>query len=326
MRRLYAVILGACLGLALLEIGFRAGSLVVSGHTYGGGVDRSEAYPARLERILNAATDRRAFTVVNLGVPGTNSAQTLHRLPEYVELYEPDLLVVLTGVNDYWNPAEVVAGADEGPWQRLHRWLSHVRVYRFVLLTLERAGSSPGGEGEGKARRTGEAQPSADGAQPTLAVLQRGPDDGGDAEATHRELRYGGAAFHFLVPTRAGVLDDAAHERLLRRHLAGIVGAGSAAGVPVVLPTYAADWGHYRVANRAIRSMADTRGALVVPQEYGANLARRIRDAPAGESLFFPDLHPRPPVYTAFAENLCETLVRERLIPLDRCAPRASSG
>jgi len=349
-RRILAVIVGLLLGLALLEIGFRIGGAVVSGragrgvparsasgdtfrilclgdsNTYGGGVERWEAYPARLEDTLNRAAGGRRFVVTNLGVPGTNSAQLLHRLPTYIASYTPDLLIVLIGVNDYWNPAETVAAPGGGVSRWVHRALSHLRVYRFFHLTLLQGGPPWTGPVDERGPSftvapEGAEAPAGDDAAPVVEITQRGPDDGGDADATHRELRYGGATFFFRIPRRAVALDDAEHRSLLRQHLRGIVDVAAAARVPLVLPTYAADWGHYKVANAGIASMSGAGGAHVVSQAFGAQLAHRIRQSKSHGSLFFPDLHPKPPVYAAYAVSLCEALVRERLIPLARCDP-----
>jgi hypothetical protein len=340
-RRILAVVVGLLLGLTLLEIGFRIGGAVVSGraergvparpaagdtfrvlcvgdsNTYGGGVERREAYPARLEDTLNRAAGRRRFVVTNLGVPGTNSAQLLHRLPAYIASYAPDLLIVLIGVNDYWNPAETVAVPGGGVRRWVHRVLSHLRVYRFFHLTVL-AGGPPW---IGPAGEPGRSSTSGHDAAPVVEITQRGPDDGGEADATHRELRYGGATFSFRIHRRAVVLDDAEHRSLLRQHLRGIVDVAAAARVPLVLPTYAADWGHYEVANAGIVSLSGVAGAHVVSQVFGAQLAHRIPRSKSEGSLFFPDLHPKPPVYEAYALSLCEALVRERLIPLEGCEP-----
>jgi len=103
-------------------------------HTYGGGVEREESYPAQLQRALD---DRLpgVYSVMNLGLPGMSSTQLRNRLPIWVQRYRLDVLIVWVGVNDAWNRAE---RGDEvtDAMARLDAWLSHSRLYRLVRVRL----------------------------------------------------------------------------------------------------------------------------------------------------------------------------------------------
>ena len=61
--------------------------------TFGTGATPEESYPAVLERLI-------ARKVVRAGVPGEATAQGLARLPEAIEEYEPQLLILCLGGND----------------------------------------------------------------------------------------------------------------------------------------------------------------------------------------------------------------------------------
>jgi len=322
-ERLAAVLMGSVVGLALacaaLEVGLRTAAFVLArssshsgteadaseesfrilcigdSNTYGTGVERFETYPAQLQRILNAARGATRFQVTNLGVPGSNSAQVRHRLPQYLELYDPDLVIVLIGVNDYWNPEETESGPATSSGQRLHRKLSSLRTYRLVLLLIEHM-RSPGR--------------SASSEEVVLQTSELHRKAGGSGDATVRELRFGGARFQFRNTERATFLDDDAHARLLRRNLQEMIRVTAEAGVPLVLPTYAANFAHYMVANRVI---GDLSGDYVVTPEFREDF-RRYR-GPSREGLYFPDLHPKAPVYTAYAQALRNALVRWGLVP-----------
>ena len=234
--------------------------------------------------------------MTNLGVPGSNSAQVRHRLPQYLELYDPDLVIVLIGVNDYWNPEETESGPATSSGERLHRWLSHLRTYRLVLLLIEHV-RSPGR--------------SASPEEVVLQTTELRHKAGGSGDATVRELRFGGARFQFRNTERATFLDDEAHAGLLRSNLQEIVRVTAEAGVPLVLPTYAAAIGPYVVPNRVI---GDHSGAYVVTPEFREDFQRYL--GPLREGLFFPDMHPRPPAYAAFARALRDALVRWNLVPV----------
>lgn len=66
--------------------------------TAGYALDAGEAYPARLERLLVAAD--YAYRVINAGVSGETSEETLARVPQVVGRLQPDIVILETGAND----------------------------------------------------------------------------------------------------------------------------------------------------------------------------------------------------------------------------------
>ena len=103
-------------------------------HTWGGGVDRGESYPAQLQRFLDEA-EPGIHSVMNVGVPGMNTSQLRSRLPEWLSRHQPDVLIAWAGVNNSWNSAEV----DESPG-RLLAWLDREllrsRLYRLTRVRI----------------------------------------------------------------------------------------------------------------------------------------------------------------------------------------------
>ena len=69
-----------------------------SGHFYCLNIEN--AYPHKLEGILNQAGLAIKFCVVNLGVPGVNSAYIAAHLEENLNLYKPDMVIAMMGIND----------------------------------------------------------------------------------------------------------------------------------------------------------------------------------------------------------------------------------
>lgn len=330
MRKLLTVALGVLVGLLVVEIGLRAAAAVVGrvalrggaetttgdkfrifcigdSNTYGAGVPRDQTYPAELEKVLNAAAGADRFEVVNLGVPGSNSAQVVGRLPQYLRSYKPNLLIVLTGVNDYWNPAEVAEPGEEGLGARLHRLLLRLRTYRLGVLVFDyfRWGAAAGGAAAGAA------------AEASLKTTQLRKDAFGTADATVHELKVGDSTFGFRNPRRTLLLTEAEHQELLRRNLRDIIDIAQTTRVPLVLPTYIADMGHYSTANQVIvAGGGDSVVQLLLP-----TLLARTPSLVKEKDRFFPDLHPKAPVYAAYALSLCDELVKRHLVPLERCDP-----
>ena len=101
-------------------------------HTWGAG----KGYPARLAERLAARSDR--YRVINLGVPGTNTAQLRRRLPGYLDRFHPRAVVMWDGINNSWNQTDTELWSDAGAagdgahkrWLDLALERSH--VVRFV--------------------------------------------------------------------------------------------------------------------------------------------------------------------------------------------------
>jgi lysophospholipase L1-like esterase len=75
--------------------------------TFGLGAEPQQAYPPQLESALRRGG--AAWSVVNAGVAGQNSADVLMRLSGLLTQYEPSVLCLLVGWNDMWSrPKQLV--------------------------------------------------------------------------------------------------------------------------------------------------------------------------------------------------------------------------
>ncbi len=70
--------------------------------TLGTGVGPEQAYPA----ILGELSGR---TVINAGIAGEETGEGLKRLPELLRQYEPDLVIVMHGGNDFLRRRDTLA-------------------------------------------------------------------------------------------------------------------------------------------------------------------------------------------------------------------------
>ncbi|MBU1087014.1 MAG: hypothetical protein KKD05_05775 [Candidatus Omnitrophica bacterium] len=74
--------------------------------TYGLGAAKENSYPAQMEKILNQSKQNKVFLVRNLGIPGETLSQTLIKLEKAVKQYQPDIVIILSGINDTWSLSE----------------------------------------------------------------------------------------------------------------------------------------------------------------------------------------------------------------------------
>jgi hypothetical protein len=267
-------------------------------HTYGWAVERSEAYPSRLEALLDeSARGATTFDVVNLGVPASNSSQLVRRLPAYIERYQPDLVIVTIGSNDDVNSAESALLIGESGPGRLQRWLMRLRSYRLIVLALHQRRLVRSHEVRASIGEGVEVQWQ----HPWRGIQMR---DGDYVERFQHRV-------DFDV-----LLSEEEHERLLRRNLREVARIAGDAGVPVVFASYTQDFTSAGVANRVMREVPD---ALFVSQLFRSDLKPHLPEMTEEEraaGYFFKDMHPKAPVYHALASNLHDALIREGLVPI----------
>jgi len=152
-RRLGQAVGIVLLSLVGLEVALRVGSLLADAffsrdaaridassvtilcvgdsHTYGAPLAREQSYPAQLQRALDEGFSSPRFEVVNLGVPGVNSAFVANRLGRQILELRPHVVVAWVGWNNQWNALETEAWSTRAPWTSA-RWLFHFRVFRLA--------------------------------------------------------------------------------------------------------------------------------------------------------------------------------------------------
>ncbi|MHB8155114.1 MAG: tetratricopeptide repeat protein [Candidatus Omnitrophota bacterium] len=72
--------------------------------TWGGSVTRDETYAAYLSKLLNSRSPQKKFLVINKGKCEYNSSQVLKSLPRWFKEYRPNMVILLVGSSNRFNP------------------------------------------------------------------------------------------------------------------------------------------------------------------------------------------------------------------------------
>lgn len=153
-QKIVYVLAGIMLALAALELGMRITGKVLSyrqNRRNTMALQRSGAYrilclgesttagqwPLFLEEMLNEKKTGLKFTVIDKGVPGTNTGFIVSMLEENIDRYKPDMVITMMGANDVWTNI-VYRGTLA---VRTEIFLKNFRIYKlFRILAVNIAG------------------------------------------------------------------------------------------------------------------------------------------------------------------------------------------
>jgi lysophospholipase L1-like esterase len=121
--------------------------IVITGDSFtmGAGVSEEDAYPGRLQDLLNRGATERRYEVVNLGIVGLNAKIVARRTRRLLPRLNPQLLVYGFTVNDINGPAYMqVDPADAVSWREYSAGFTRLptRVLRLAgsgLLAIRQA-------------------------------------------------------------------------------------------------------------------------------------------------------------------------------------------
>ncbi len=315
--RLALVVFGLLLSLVLLEGALRVAGVVSSGrgavadvdgnatvvlcigdsHTWGNG----EGVPARLAERL--AERSPSYRVINLGVPGTNTAQHRKRFESYLDRFDPSLVVFWGGLNNVWNRTDTEswtaeAGVDEAStWRTL---LDEIRILRFLRVWQHQAQLN-----EILAEGSSYVVPEIKGEETRFRKV--------------REQSLGGSGDTF-VNQRADDASYLASDLIVRAtagDLAWMIERARERGVPVLPITYPHETSHYRGVNLGIRWAAkNTEAPVVVGSEAKKRLVERAKsEGKKRPRLFDRTAHPTQEHYAEIADLALETIDENGLLP-----------
>jgi lysophospholipase L1-like esterase len=244
-------------------------------NTYGLYLEREEAYPQQLETLWNESGRSPTIEVLNFGFPGSNSSHHLRDLPRMLETVKPDLVIALTGANDFWTlavPVDATAESRGGVREFLRR---HSRVYRFFYM-LPR--------GFDTSRVETSLEPRARNSRSGTA-------------------RYGDDVFR--LGWVEGKIGPAQAQKQVERNIRALVDRTERFGTKLVLLTYASNSWFYGPANAVIRRTAQaTRTPLIdVGRAFEA-----VCETEKCPNLLFADGHPNAAGYRLVAETVAQQL------------------
>jgi hypothetical protein len=297
--RLLALVLASALAIVLvLELAFRLGGLWVAAapvpapdgstvvlcvgdsHTYGR--PDPDNYPAQLERILNERA-RGRYRVINVGVPGMNTAQVRARFERNLAYYRPAIVLHWAGINNFWNIAE--RGQDESLAARLadeSRLVRFVRVALFYRRLSEEQFGDPVTTHHGKVGKDGHFH------------VKQGADEEDVLSA----------------PTDSLPADEVG--RVTREDLSAMMQIAWERRIPMYLVAYSFFAGGYYVpVNEAVRTVSETFNVPYV--KAGAAVPAAKAEAP-NEKLFDAWVHPTPILYKHIAGEVYRILVSQGVV------------
>jgi len=298
-KRLALVPLGILLGLLMLEGGLQIGAFFMKrskqgelpvawvtgnlrvlclgdSNTYGLWLPREDAYPQQLEALWNERVASPKLEVVNLGFPGTNSSRLVRDLPRLLETFDPDILILLVGVNDFWTLPFPIDEAKEARPQKSFL-ARHSLVYRLYYLI-----------------RRGRVADKVEIAMDPKGSLAVG--------ARHK-ARVGNLEFDMgFVKAEEGLWGDGV---ALKENLRRLIEQARASETRLYLLNYPSSKFFYPAANQAITETAlETQAPLI---DLAAIFAPICPDGECPDTLF-PDGHPKASGYAIVAQAILERL------------------
>jgi lysophospholipase L1-like esterase len=258
-------------------------------NTYGLYLDREESYPAQLEALWNATNDAPTLEVLNLGMPGTNSSWLVRESDRLLDTFQPDLVLLMVGGNDFWTRAYATDGSDGG-WRR---WLRYSKILRAIYMARKghEAGVLEVVNRHGADRRD----------VPPPEEIRQGIRGGFD-------VRYGGEEFSMRFETAA--TGEQGDPQALRANLRTLIEKAEAHGATVALMSYPSRRFFYNAANEELKRIAS---ALAVPLiDHDAIFAPLCPDESCPD-LLFPDGHPKARGYHMMAEAIISWLSNSEL-------------
>lgn len=274
-------------------------------HTWGLGSKTSLSYPAQLEDLLGGFPLDKEFQVINLGIPGMNSAMIAEQLKNKFYLYLPDIVIINGGSNNSWNKAQVLnylsRAEGKSSWANLRRQALN-GLYQTHLYKLSRLLWARWYTATHYFPQMPEVYPEVMtlGKKGALWATVYIYTDGARVE----KIRHGGDPTQPVFWIGAKDFSPQHFKDFIKTSYTDMILFLRGHHVPVVLETYLANTGSYKLTNEALVELAEAQGVPVVRND----LYLVGRDNTASVYLL-ADGHPTAKGYRAMAENTYKVLL-----------------
>jgi lysophospholipase L1-like esterase len=104
-------------------------------HTFGAPIDPKDSYPSQLQKAMAGHFPNRSLRVINLGIPGINSAFVANRLERQILQLHPDVVILWVGINNLWNVLETESRGDAALATAVRRTLLRSKLFRIAVVT-----------------------------------------------------------------------------------------------------------------------------------------------------------------------------------------------
>jgi lysophospholipase L1-like esterase len=275
-------------------------------NTYGLWLERDEAYPKQLEAIWNERIGTPEVEVLNLGFPGTNSSRLRRDLPRMLEVFEPDVVILMIGANDYWTmPVEFETDSGESRTKTsAKRYVLVLKLFDMVRRAFDTRRLDV--DFEGSALPGGTGPNWKDKAPPRDAANERPAQTltGQKAHGRRGTATFGGEKFELGFEKAApGTLSRPGIK--LQANIEHMVGVANESGARMLLMTYASTLPVYATASQKLRDAADASEAELVDN---GPVFRELCPETDCPDYLFPDHHPNANGYRVMADSIVRKL------------------
>lgn len=93
-----------------------------------------DSYPSLLEKTLNMKFGEGHFQVINGGITGTTTRVIIDHAPKMIDQYNPDVGIIMTGINDLWSLADNDPEFWEAGLEKLSEYSRIAKIIRIQIL------------------------------------------------------------------------------------------------------------------------------------------------------------------------------------------------